>query len=952
MQPAHSYKLSLPGVQRQVPRARQLSALDDAWHHAPLIWLTGPPGAGKSALAAQHVSELNRRGVRVMWYRLSEEDDDIAGVFDAFRRHPDNPPDLELPAWSPDHQAPLPAFTRLFFSQLAQREPLVIVFDDCHRIADGAPWYEMIDAAREVCGANLKLMLISRRRPPPRLERGVLAGWLVVFDDLSLTHDEALVVAEHASGHLWTADEAERLKLAQGWLAHVLAIARAPAGVQVSAQVGDFLAAELLLMLPPEERRLFRLLAELPQVPRALADAERVPPRTVRFLDDLTDAGYFVERTSDKAWRMHDLLRDALRAQNALSDSPAALATERARLATEVADEAPDAAMNLLVAAGDGDGVLALLRLHGQAWLAQGRHRQVMAWLSALRLADAATPPSAAATAELTLWRAEATLPLEPEDARPLFAQARWQLVDEGRAELAYRAWCGQVASYVVQWGAVQGLAELVDELHQLTQRIGEPPGQWRFRTRASAMTALMYGRAEDPRLRELAVDTAAAIDRAPDAGARVIAAAQLLIYRMWWSGDYPGARALYQTFDAQVDAGSGLEPLPRLIWWSNAAVVDWTCGDPARCYDKVERGLALADASGVHVRDFFLLTHGIFCALSQEDLPRARTYLDRLALTASGHLRLDVMVHHYFRTWYCLSLGDAATALVHAEAARTVAEAIGSLFHKVIAYTALAPARAHVGDIDGALEIYRLQLAMAKGSDNLPFTYNAFCAGAEIAVLAGDEVTLAKQLERILIFKQLGSFHSDCGWRTSMRARWFAFALAHDIHRDVVRQWIREKQVPPPDGYIGEWPMGVRIRAYDGLVVEIDERKAASSGKPAAKLRELLAVLVAARDGATQSNLCDWLWPMADGDKAAGSLKAGVHRLRGWLGAQSVVVQDGMVALNAQRVQCDLWQWMDGDVKLPPPDPDQVLQGFDAPPIRGLKTRISKQLRSQTLDQ
>lgn len=946
-----SFKLAVPGVDRLIPRPRQLAGLTNACGAAALVWLMGLPGAGKTALGAQWVRQADPRRARSVWYRLDEDDADVAGVFDALRRHPALAAAGALPAWSPENQPELQAFARAFFSRLPACAPLTLVFDDCHRVADDAAFFEMLDVAREVCGPGVQLLAISRRRPPMRIDRGAVAGWLEIVDDLHLTLDEAAEVACRVSGRPWTASEIEMLRGAGGWMAHVLALARGVDGSgtrkvgDITERVGEFLAAELLLMLPPTERRAFRLLAELPELPRALAEEGHVSPRCARFLQELSSTGYFVEATAAGAWRMHDLLRDALRGQNAVCEGLPELAQERRTLAAAAAEHVPSAAMNLLVVAGDGPGALALLRRHGREWLAQGRHRQVAGWLAALPPAPPTADPRT--VAELTLWRAEALLPLEPEASRPLFARCRAVLVPAGIGDLAYRAWCGEVSSYVVQWGAVQGLAELVDQLPSMQAALGTPPAEWRFRTAADALTALMYGRAEDPRMHRFAAETARAVEQAPDNGSRVMAAAQLLIYRAWWTGDYPGARALYDAFDAQVETDAGLAPLPRLLWLSNAAIIDWTCGDPARCYDKVDRGLALADASGVHVRDFFLLTQGIFCALSQEDLPRAQAYLERLAVTARGPARLDVMVHHFFRGWYCLMCGDAPTALAHAEAAQVAAEAIGSLFHKVIVLSILGPARLHTGDVDGARRAYRAQIALAKSSDNLPFTYIAFCCGAEIAQATGDEEELRKQLHRILTVKQLGGFHTDCGWRSSVRGPWMAFALEHRILPDVARQWIREKRLVRPAGYDGEWPMPVRIAALGGLVVEVGpDGSPPAGGKPAAKLREFLAMLVAARDGLVQTDLCDWLWPNADGDRATASLKAIVHRLRTWLGREAVTVRDGIVSLDPRYVQCDLWDWMDGGQEARPlAAPALVLSGCTSPPVLALRERLAETL-------
>jgi len=365
---------------------------------------------------------------------------------------------------------------------------------------------------------------------------------------------------------------------------------------------------------------------------------------------------------------------------------------------------------------------------------------------------------------------------------------------------------------------------------------------------------------------------------------------------------------------------------------------------------DKVERGLALAAASGVHVRDFFLLTQGIFCALSQEDWPRAERYLVQLARTDRTHLRLDAMVHHFFRSWYGLCRGDAPAALSHAETAWPMAEAMGSMFHKVIVLSALAPARLHTGDVAGAEEAYRAQLALAKTAQNPTFSYIAFCSAAEIAMVRKDLPGLAKQVERMLLVKALGGFHSGCGWRTPMMRDLLAFALEKGIHPDIARQWIREKKIAPPELPPFGWPMPVRIRAADGLVVELDEASEgdaaaddgpAKAGKTAQKLRELLAVLVARPRGATQAELADWLWPNADGDKAAASLKVAIHRLRQWLGAEAVRVQDGRTSLDPRVVGCDVWG--------PPAaleDPERVLHGFDLPPVVAMRRRLKAGMR------
>ena len=158
--------------------------------------------------------------------------------------------------------------------------------------------------------------------------------------------------------------------------------------------------------------------------------------------------------------------------------------------------------------------------------------------------------------------------------------------------------------------------------------------------------------------------------------------------------------------------------------------------------------------------------------------------------------------------------------------------------------------------------------------------------------------------------------------------------------HRIVQRRRRPAVRNPPPD-YAGEWPRPVQIAALGRLVVTVDGR-VDDSLKPSKRLDDLLAVLVACRDGALQNQLRDWLWPESDGDKAAASLKAGIHRLRTWLGSDAVLVRNGTVSLNPLRVSCDLWTQEERAPRALAQVARQVLSGCDTPPVLKLRDRLA----------
>jgi len=903
--------MRVPEARDHVRRGRLLDEIEQNVRRAAVTWVTGLPGSGKTSAVARWVADQRRR---VIWYRLDENDGDAARLFDALN------PDKRLAVWSPMNRMDPSEFSPAFFADLAT-EPVIIVLDDCHRVPDDAPILAMLRALHDL-GAELRFVAISRRRPPPELARGLVAGWLGLVDDLRLDADEAEAIAERIGGRKVLRAE---LAVADGWLAHVLLLAHGREKQVDGAALGDFLAAELLASLPAHRRAALRHLAELPEIPDD-GGSPLLPAEIARLLASLASQRYFVDHAA--TYRLHDLLREALLRMNEKEESVESLRTVRSELATWIERSMPEAALQLRVAARDTTGALVVLEAHGAAWLARGLHRSVLDWTS-----DLPEPSDPQQRAELALWRAQALVPIEPEAARPLFAAARRSSVEARDVRRAYLAWCGEVSSYVIQWGAVEGLADLVDELERLNVDLGPEPEDLHLRTHSDALTALMYGRAEDPRLERFADATARAVTHSSDANARIGAAAQLLMYRLWGAGDLSGGRALCETFDREVSERDDLAALPRLLWWSVAAIVDWQCGAPEACYAKVERGLALAASSGVHVRDFVLLTQGIFCSLGEEDWPRTEHYLGLLARTERKHKRLDVMIHYFFRSWYGLARGAARTALAHAKAAWAIADEFGSAFHKMIALSVLAPAHVRVGDFEGAERVHRSQVAIAEKANNPAFQFIALCGAAELALAKGDHQRARTSIERMLILKEQGGFPAGCGWRSDLLRDVLVFALRHDVHPEIAKAWIREKNLSPPPTPPPAWPTTIRIETEDGL--RVLGREAAAGTKPAKKLRELLAVLCVRREGATQLELADWLWPDADGDRAAASLKAAVHRLRQWIGAESVLVVEGRTKLNAAQVTCDLWERR--------VDPERLLRGFELVPVNTLRQSLRK---------
>src|SRR3990172_6430474 len=141
-------KVSLPRTPEIIPRERLFKLIDK--HRArPVIWVSGPPGAGKTSLVSSYI---DARELSHLWYQVDEGDADPATFFHYLglaSRGVAGKRGTPLPQFTPEYREGLPAFTRRFFEALFARirPPFLFVLDNYQEAPEGSAFQEVIALA-------------------------------------------------------------------------------------------------------------------------------------------------------------------------------------------------------------------------------------------------------------------------------------------------------------------------------------------------------------------------------------------------------------------------------------------------------------------------------------------------------------------------------------------------------------------------------------------------------------------------------------------------------------------------------------------------------------------------------------------------------------------------------------------------------------------------------------
>jgi LuxR family maltose regulon positive regulatory protein len=913
-------KITRPKVTGIFPR-RRLFGLLDAGRKYPVIWVSGPAGSGKTTLVSSY---LDAKKLPCLWYQVDEGDSDIATFFSYMglaakkaaprRRTP-------LPLLTPEYLQGISTFTLRYFENLFNRfkAPYLLVFDNYHSVPADSNFHDMISNGLSTIPDGINVVLISRHDLPPSLSR-LHANELIrmlEWDELRLTLEETVGIIRLRAPGIRSKESKEHLhKTSDGWAAGlILMLESAKRGLEAqwpkkisSKETLDYFGGEVFSKTDQEIKDFLTKTAFLPRMTAKMAEELTGFSKASNILSGLSRNNYFTEMRyhTEPVYQYHPLFREFLmaRAKEMFSHDILSTLLHRAALLLEEAGQIEDA-ISLFHDLGDWDAMVRLIMKQAPLMLEQGRYRPLEEWLDSLPKEMLENDPW------LLYWKGAARFPFDPSLAQPYLKQAFEQFRVQGNLQGMLLAWAGIVDSIV--WTMED--YSLLDQWIQIFPELPDNPEEsispevW-IRAVSSMIIALAYRPREHSETQEWVRRAVSIVQRPGSSLGKVVILFYLHLHHLF-TGDFEQfsitVRSLQQLAQSK-------ETVPLGLIMTRMAEVTYyhMTGDHAKCLKAVSDGVKTSEDTGILFLINILIGNAILCYQNMGDLEMAQRMLEKMVSSLDRLPPYEKGFYQFCQTRQFLLRSELAAASVQAGLALRTATDTGAYYNISMVLLLTAQVMHRIGKHREAWTHLREAFSLAERLGSKLLECSGLMIEAYFHFEEVDEISGLVSLRKALAIGKNRGLPSIFFDQPAVITRLCVKALEEDIEVPYVQDIIRKGRLIPekPPLHLENWPWPLKIYTLAKFELLRDDKPLKFSGKVQKRpLLMLKAMIAQGKKDVKEEQLCDMLWPEADGDQAYSAFRTTLSRLRQLIGNEKAIgYHEGKASINPLYCWVDAW--------------------------------------------
>jgi len=901
------YKLRMPSGEGLYPRRRLFPHIRTPH---PLCWICGPAGAGKTSLVLTYLKGLRQR---VFWYNVDPLDNDVANLFHYLRRglERDYPHANALPALRSEYQTNIETFSLRFFEGFFSviGGPAILVFDSCQDVGDEEDFYRVIGTVITHMPEMIKVILTSRRQPPPALLPLLYEGRMGIIDykllRLDLYETEGLLrlkskgIPSELTGRIHS--------LTDGWAMGVILVLnsidrsrRDLPTIEGERGIFEHLASGAFNSLSPIQRRLLLSVAHFRNFTVDMAEEISEIKETEGLLEYLEGSTVFIRRISSHpvTYQIHSLFRDFLINQLSRQQRRRLLwQTGRVLQARGKVEEAAE-----VYRLSSRWRELKRLILEGaETMIEEGRYRILSEWIQWLPARIRETDP------DLLYYNAHCLPPTDPEKVLTEFERSYRLYKGRGDVHGMYRCLVGSMECILNN----PSRGEVIDKWLEIWEQIKEEhpvvPVTLRDRLAPRLLMALIHRRPYYRDFQRWEAETERVLKESGNDRDRLYAAVALA--SVWlWRGEFEKASTLMDFYTLMIQQEKA-PPLPRILLSMIQAWYLWSTGNPERCIEVGVRGLEISQHHGIRIWDYILRFHLICAYLILGRQEEAESLLKVFEKDLSILRPFDLFYYHYTSAWLYLQRNNLYAALLHAQGAHRLARRMGIYHCMIQAEYIMAVVLAENGDLSGAARHINRGRKLNRAFCSVVLQFLFLLLEAECAFKAGRESYGLRVLRRALSIGAKENLRNFSTWLPIDRTSVAVKALKEGIEKAYLRELIRQRlhMFDRPVFDVVDWPWQVRVYTLGGFGLQIDGRQAEVSRKVQKRPLDLLKVLISAGGQAREEWVVERLWGSEGIGDAHRAFLTTLHRLRKLLGCERYLLyQDGLLRIDHRYVWVD----------------------------------------------